>query len=209
MTTFISLAVLLILGVLYVLFNESKRKEFLRTIESLKEGEVSNEHFIQSNFTEHCRLNEDFVELNGKLKDIESKLDKMDGMEDELDEMIQKAYDKIEQTNKRLLKWIEETESLTELCMMAHRTIEILRQKPKDGKYPHLKQDHIEIEKVYGAYKTTQLISDSEEQPIINIKKDDPFLVISVTKELANIALADGNVFTLNRESVMKKLAKP
>jgi hypothetical protein len=61
---------------------------------------------------------------------------------------------------------------------------------------------------VYGAYKTTQLISDSEEQPIINIKKGDPFLVISVTKELANIALADGNVFTLSRESVMKKLGK-
>jgi FtsZ-binding cell division protein ZapB len=202
MTTFITTAILLILGVLYVLRNEDKRNEMLKTIKLLDEDQEYHKDRLNDYM---INLNLKIIELNGKSKDIESKLDKMD----ELENKIKQAYDKIERTNLRLSDAIEETESLTELCAMAHRTIEILRQKPKDGKYPHLKQDHIEIEKVYGAYKTTQLISDSEEQPIINIKKDDPFLVISVTKELANIALADGNVFTLNRESVMKKLAKP
>jgi predicted nuclease with TOPRIM domain len=202
MTTFITAAILLILGVLYVLRNEDKRNEMLKTIKLLDE----DQEFHKDRLNDYTiNLNSKIIELNGKSKDIESKLDKMN----ELDNKIKQAYDKIERTNLRLSEAIEETESVTELCAMAHRTIEILRQKPKDGKYPYLKQDHIEIEKVYGAYKTTQLISDSEEQPIINIKKDDPFLVISVSKELAHIALADGNVFALNRESVMKKLAKP
>lgn len=206
MTTFISIAILLILGVLYVLRNEDKRNEMLKTIKLLDE----DQEFHKDRLNDYMiNQNSKTIELNGKSKDIESKLDKMNERDNELDNKIKQYYYKTEQINYRLSEAIEETKSLTELCMMAHRTIKILRQKPKDGKYPHLKQDQIEAEKVYRAYKTTQLISDSDEQPIINIKKDDPFLVISVTKELANIALADGNVFTLNRESVMKKLAKP